>query len=304
MEKIKIIPHRTAWLKSTKDKLIKKYGCVCGYCKAELFDGNYFYLDHYYPRSLYPEKEFEEDNCVLACAYCNKIKCSTLPVVNGKKRILHPYMDDYSAHMHMDGDGKLIFDTPEGESTIEIMKLNRETLCRYRLSNPSFWNKKQLGDDDPTKSYNTSIGYIKKLLAETQKIKDSEIRRYSLRMLYGNVVTVMETFFSSTIVRLIRLNEKLKWRFVEKYDWSQENVQIKNIKKIYEEIDIRILTELGNLLYHNIPKVKNIYKDALGIEFLCEEDCMKQLCSAVGIRHDIVHRNGHTPISKKKEWLL
>lgn len=299
-ENVRTKQSQTVDIKLIKEKLIKKHGCTCGYCKAKFFDENFLDLDHFYPRSRYPEKVADVDNYVLSCRYCNIRKSATSPESEkGERQILHPYIDNYSDHMRMDGCGRLIPVTSAGEFTIKMFNLNRETLCQYRLSNPFEWNVEQSEKENPLKNYQTSIAYVENLLMLTKKIDDPKVKQYSLRLLYGNVITAMETYLSSTLVHLIRHNEKIKWQFVEKYDWNQENVQLRNIRKEYNELDTRILTELGELLYHNIPKIKGIYKSTLDIDIFQEEENMAKICKAVSIRHDIVHRNGQSPVSKK-----
>ena len=56
---------------------------------------------------------------------------------------------------------------------------------------------------------------------------------------------------------------------------------------IDETADI-VKEELRKLMYHDLPKIKPIFMDSLGIDI----GVIKDLCKAVLIRHDIVHRNG------------
>ncbi len=285
-----------------RNKLIEKHGCTCGYCKAKFFDEKALALDSYYPRSTYPEKQNDEENYVLACHICNAIKSNKLPISvdGGKKNILHPYKDDYSVHMHLGDSGLLVPDTEEGASTIDILKLNREALCQYRRSNPMTWNTLWSEIENPKDNYQTSIKYVEDILKLAVQNKDANVKEYLFRMLYGNVITAMETYLSSTIIQLLRNNEQLKWQFVEKFDWGPESFSLNKIKKEYEEIDIRIITKLGELLYHNLSAITNIYKKTLNIDVFSKKEDMSTLCKAVVIRHDIVHRNGRTPIDKKK----
>lgn len=45
---------------------------------------------------------------------------------------------------------------------------------------------------------------------------------------------------------------------------------------------------LNSILYHDLPKIKSIYKAYFKVDI----GNIKELCRAVQIRHDIVHRNG------------
>lgn len=42
------------------------------------------------------------------------------------------------------------------------------------------------------------------------------------------------------------------------------------------------------MLYHNLPKIKSIYREALNVDL----GDIGELVKAVKVRHDIVHRNG------------
>ncbi len=48
--------------------------------------------------------------------------------------------------------------------------------------------------------------------------------------------------------------------------------------------------EVPGEIYHDLPKVADIYKDACGIELTD----FGELTKSILIRHDIVHRNGKT----------
>jgi hypothetical protein len=47
---------------------------------------------------------------------------------------------------------------------------------------------------------------------------------------------------------------------------------------------------MKNLLYHNLPKVSNMYKSTFDIAF----PNFSEISSYISIRHDLVHRNGKT----------
>ena len=55
-----------------------------------------------------------------------------------------------------------------------------------------------------------------------------------------------------------------------------------------EELDVRIKKTLRDIIYHNLPVIKNIYRSTLDIDLGDISNLMK----CISIRHDIVHRNG------------
>ena len=57
---------------------------------------------------------------------------------------------------------------------------------------------------------------------------------------------------------------------------------------------------MAKISWHNLERVKPMYKNTLVIEFPTE---LKKLCNAIRVRHDIVHRNGKTKDGKEYEIL-
>ena len=69
-------------------------------------------------------------------------------------------------------------------------------------------------------------------------------------------------------------------------------------------MDSLIISTLSDLVYHNLHKIKSIYKDTIGVDI----GNIEEISKAIQIRHDIVHRNGkdkegHERIIQKDEVL-
>ena len=73
-------------------------------------------------------------------------------------------------------------------------------------------------------------------------------------------------------------------------DFSKLVIGLSSLYDTIDGIDGIITKTLRDIIYHNLPKVKGIYKDVLDID-LGE---IGVLCKCVNTRHDIVHRNGKT----------
>jgi hypothetical protein len=110
-------------------------------------------------------------------------------------------------------------------------------------------------------------------------------------MLYSSVITCLETYLSDAIKFNIN-NDKDKIylrKFVETFEeYEKEKITFNNIFSQFESIDNKVEDNLVSLLYHNLPKIRVIYKSTFNIEF---KD-IKTLMIAISIRHDLVHRNG------------
>lgn len=273
-----------------RERLILEHGAKCAYCGCEITARELISIDSYFPFRTHPKCD-EYENFILACQSCNTIKANKEPIdEDGKILILHPYKESYWKEITVDDNGVACGETEAGRSTVEIMRLNRPELVAYRNNNIALFIKKANDGECAYDVYKNSITNIRKLVlisVETEELKD-----YYYRLIYANVIASMEAYLSKTIITLVLNNDDLFWNFVREFKWNNVKIDISQIKQVYDEMDKRVQTALAEVLYHNLSKVKNIYKDVLNISILEDRKVMDFLCKAVDIRHDIVHRNG------------
>jgi len=113
------------------------------------------------------------------------------------------------------------------------------------------------------------------------------------RLLYANVVTLMETFLSDAFINIVLENQEYTRKLVEttprfiegKFSKSNIFILMENLKK---EVADYLLNEVT---YHNIWIVEKMYKSVLNIRF---PNDLVSLQKIIMRRHDIVHRNGKT----------
>lgn len=136
-----------------------------------------------------------------------------------------------------------------------------------------------------------NLSALKKL--SDQSIKGSKrLKHQYFRMIYSSIITSLETYLSDAFYKKVENNTELmekclqtnpefkkrQYSLTEVIDWN------KNLRK-------RVTDYLFNLIWHNLPKIQNMYQTVLGVNF--PED-ISALHRAVAIRHDIVHRNGRS----------
>jgi hypothetical protein len=114
----------------------QRYQFRCGYCGvSEAETGGELTVDHYVP--VVAGGDDTPDNLVYACFRCNTFKGDSLPHLGDPRqtRILHPLNDNLTRHLREDvATGLLEALTPEGESHIAILRLNRAALTQHRLA--------------------------------------------------------------------------------------------------------------------------------------------------------------------------
>lgn len=249
-------------------------------------------IDSFLPYRTHPQND-EIENYVLSCPTCHRIKGGTEPVSeDGTVLILHPYKDGYRNEIKIGTDGRVYGITDAGKSTVEIMRLNRPELVAYRASNIAAFIESTNDGRTSLETYHGSIRQIRDLMKV--RIEDPELVNCYYRMMYANVIAAMEAYLSKTIISCVLGDDEVFWTFVRNFDWNKEKVSVADIKEVYDGMGIKVQTALAEILYHNLPKVKNIYRAALGIDILTDTDELGFLCRAIEIRHDIVHRNGRS----------
>lgn len=108
-------------------------------------------------------------------------------------------------------------------------------------------------------------------------------------MLYVQTVTAVEAYLSSAFIHAVLNSEELIQRLVESDpELAKQKFSLKEIFTQWESLRITVGKYLKALIFHDLRKVKPMFKDVLGIEF----PDIPWLFQAVLIRHDCVHRNG------------
>jgi len=120
-----------------------------------------------------------------------------------------------------------------------------------------------------------------------------EQRQILNRLLYANIVTLMETFLSDAFVNNVLGSQEYTRKLVETTPKFIEGKFSKsNIFSLMENIEKEVTDYLLNeVTYHNIWIVEKMYKSVLNIRFQYDLISIDRI---VRRRHDIVHRNGKT----------
>lgn len=118
---------------------------------------------------------------------------------------------------------------------------------------------------------------------------DETAQKLLYRTLYANVISSMEAFLSDRLIQKVLSSNGAKRQFVENFkDFKETQIPISEIYKSIGGIESQIKKVLREIIYHNLPRVKHIYKSTLNIDL----GDISELMKCISIRHDIVHRNG------------
>jgi len=155
-----------------------------------------------------------------------------------------------------------------------------------------------------SKFYNSfveNIENIERLISIS--ISQTNLQRTQNKMLYLNAIIAMETYLSDAFINTVVNSKYLIKKLLKtssdfqkrKFNASELVTWLNDMKQSAEEY-------LLNITYHNIWRVKSMYKEVLKVEFPKD---IEDIHKAIMIRHDLVHRNGKTKegieITIKKE---
>lgn len=136
---------------------------------------------------------------------------------------------------------------------------------------------------------------LEKAIANIEDLRDTDVGDQTpvlLRLLYANVITALETYLSDTFINEVLKEDELLRRFVKTNpDFQKRSLKYSEVFEAAAGIKEEVKAYLLAVVWHNLPKVQNMYDAVLGVKF---GPAFEDVAKAIAIRHDIVHRNGVT----------
>lgn len=110
------------------------------------------------------------------------------------------------------------------------------------------------------------------------------------KLLFVNIITCLETYLSDALINSVLDNECYLKKFVENFkDYTETSFKLSDIYKKFENLKKLVKEDLYKLMYHNIFKIKPIYKTTFDIDF---PENISDVAKKISMRHHLVHRNG------------
>jgi hypothetical protein len=111
-----------------------------------------------------------------------------------------------------------------------------------------------------------------------------------LVMLHAHAIATLEGYLSSTFIHTVTNSATLTRKLIESdSEIGKQKFSLNEIYKKHEELKIIVATYLKSLIFHDIKKIKLMYRSVLGFDF----GDIHWLFDAVRVRHDCVHRTGY-----------
>jgi len=215
------------------------------------------------------------------------------------------YSADTAHDSQTDNDGYAICNNCEKEFHIVIYStygggngyienLQEDEDCGIEvIENPEFYYEEQYDAIDSNRlffnTFEREIENLKKL--NGIKLDDDSLEKTLKRQLYVGVIASMETYLSDAFINTTLGSKNFMERFVRTFkEFKEKSIKFNELFEYHEKIETICKQSMLGLIYHNLPKIKGIYKDTLEVDL----GNIEKLCKAVLNRHDLVHRNGKT----------
>lgn len=124
----------------------------------------------------------------------------------------------------------------------------------------------------------------------SQKMSTKLRTNIVVKMSYAYAVTLLEAYLGDTLRALISQDEQLLKNALRKFK-ILKNVKLIDVAETDLDVKSLVLRHIGEVLYHNIPNVIEMYEQVLGVKL---EIDISKVYKITKLRHDIVHRNGKT----------
>jgi transcription elongation factor Elf1 len=132
---------------------------------------------------------------------------------------------DYTIQSSIIG-GFLYIDNLDDEEYVSVEELSDYDLGFYILENTEYYL-----------TYKTQFDNVDKLLYSIDKTNDNEIVSLLYKLIYINIVTIMETYLSDALINIILNNEKYFDIFVRNFnDYRNEKCSLNEIIDKYKKL--------------------------------------------------------------------
>lgn len=152
---------------------------------------------------------------------------------------------------------------------------------------------------EPENEFLTMLNELRQLLDKNGS--DSSPSVFN-RMIFSQQFAGMEAYLGDTLLMQVTSNRSVLAKMVAgNEDLKDLKLGLQNILADPDVVKKVVVTNLKSQLYHNLPKVNELYKVAFGSGIFPTIDIKNRLCKSMSLRHDCVHRNGKDKENNKRD---
>lgn len=140
-------------------------------------------------------------------------------------------------------------------------------------------------------TFKKHLSSVRDLLRQVTPTSSQMIQAF-YRMIYASVITAIETYLADTFFRLVvESPSRTETLLTTAPEFLEKKYSMTEVIDWQKNLPVRLAEFLHGIAWHNLGKVRPMYEVVLGVVFPQE---FGDVCRAVTIRHDIVHRNGRS----------
>jgi len=140
----------------------------------------------------------------------------------------------------------------------------------------------------PLEIFDQNIEVVLEILGS--KMSSSRNERSKLVMLFGHIIGALEAYLSATFIEnCLASNNRMRLLIETDPEFAKRKISMRDIFVKRENIDLEVKRYLKDLIFHNLAKVKLLYRNVFSVEF----GELEWLYKAIGLRHDCIHRAGY-----------
>lgn len=234
--------------------------------------------------------EISSENNICIELYCNKCenKFSSELDTNFKDQKL-PFQNQdtlYCLYCEKPYEYTIKFNN----NNLELIFKDNELFGRLRFSEKTYLEEfKSITPGYSKKYYLLQIETLEKII----KLKSDEpiVDQALYRLVYGGVITSLETYLSEIFTQIVFRSEYNLEIFVSEYEpYKKEKISLHEIFRKHNGLEMRVRDDLSNFIYHNISKLINVFNI-----FNFELDKFKKIraiATHIQKRHNLVHKSG------------
>ena len=169
-------------------------GC-CAYCEGKFDDTSYAQIDHFKPKSLFPELCFDYNNMNYSCEKCNNYKSNKF-----NEKLINPSEENPEEHLKFE---KVYFTSLDenGEITLNLLGINNED----RLI------KKKEKYEEIRRKIEIITNVLEKIIDNFEIIDDS-----LMMLLNANIQDIEKSFcLESEFSTMVRHNFKNDYEYIQ-----------------------------------------------------------------------------------------
>jgi hypothetical protein len=143
-------------------------------------------------------------------------------------------------------------------------------------------------DSQPLEILRSNVTKVKRLIKSRSRLK-ADIQAINQMMVFGQLITLMETFLCDVFTKRVFLSDASRKRFLAE-KMADRSIKASHVYEFLKNIDVEIKLSIDTISFHNILDANKLFTKVLDVEF--EKRHKDKLIPWIEKRHNFIHRAG------------